>query len=95
MFCLNVVLTVQDPDNIAKVASLLTECGRRSREEPGCISYEACHSRTEPTLFILCERWESEAAWMLHKEGRVVQEIYLPQVIPLVSRTAHPSDLLV
>lgn len=95
MFCLNVVLTVQDPENIAQVALLLTECGRRSREEQGCISYEVCHSRTQPTLFILCERWESEAAWTLHKEGPVVQTVYLPQVIPLVTRVAHPSDVLV
>ena len=32
------------------------------RAEPGCISYEACHSQSDSRVFMLCERWASEQA---------------------------------
>ena len=94
MFCINVLLTVKDPADAPRVAELLRECGRRSRQEPGCVSYDAFHSQADPRLFMLIERWESEQAWQTHREGDAVQEIYLPQVIPLVDRVPHISTLL-
>ncbi len=94
MFCLNVILTVQDEANIDKVRGLLTECGRLSRTEPGCLVYEACHSQADRKVFMLCERWESEEAWKAHRTERAYLEFYQPQVIPLVQRVAHISDLL-
>jgi len=94
MYCLNVILTVRDSVDIPKVAELLTECGRRSRTEEGCIGYEACHSQSDPSLFILCERWASEADWQAHRDGAAVQEVYLPKVIPLVDRVPHVSTIL-
>jgi len=94
MFCINVLLTVKDAADVARVAELLRECGRRSRQEPGCVSYDAFHSQAEPKLFLLIERWADEAAWQAHRQGAAVQEIYLPQVIPLVDRVPHISTLL-
>lgn len=94
MFCINVLLTVKDPANVDRVRELLRECGRRSRQEPGCLRYDAFHSQSDPRVFLLIERWESEAAWQRHREGAAVQEIYLPQVIPLVERVPHISTLL-
>jgi quinol monooxygenase YgiN len=94
MFCINVLLTVKDAADVAKVRELLTECGRRSREEPGCVSYSAFHSQADPKLFMLIERWESQQAWEEHRTRKAVTEIYLPQVIPLVDRVPHISTLL-
>lgn len=94
MHCLNVILTAKDAADVPKIRALLTECGRLSRQEAGCISYEACHSRNDPRVFILCERWATEADWQEHRNQRAYLEIYQPQVIPLVDRVPHPSDLL-
>lgn len=94
MFALNVVLTVKQESDIEHVKQLLTECVRLSREEDGCLMYEACHSHTDPKIFMLCERWASEAAWKAHRDQRAYKEYYHPQVIPLVDRMPHPSTLL-
>ena len=74
MFALNVVLTVRQEADIERVAQLLTECVRFSREEEGCLMYEACHSQTDPRIFMLCERWASEEAWKAHREQRAYKE---------------------
>jgi quinol monooxygenase YgiN len=94
MHALNVILTVRNEADIKKVAGLLAVCGRLSRTEPGCLVYEACHSRSDPRVFMLIERWESEEAWKNHRLERAYTEFYQPQVIPLVERVAHPSELL-
>ena len=94
MFCLNVWITVKDPSHVETVRGLLTELGRLSRAEPGCIRYEVCHSQADATRFLLCERWESQAAWEHHRTLKGFTEIYQPQVLPLVNREPHISTLL-
>ncbi len=94
MFCINVILTVKNESQIEKVAGLLTQAGRLSREEPGCESFEVCHSTNDPRVILLCERWESEQAWKNHRERKAYLEIYQPQVIPLVDRVPHICTVL-
>jgi len=94
LFCINVILNVKDAADVEKVAGLLARTGGMSREEPGCIRFEVCHSHDNPQVFILCERWESEQAWKDHRERAAVQEIYIPQVLPLVERVPHISTIL-
>jgi quinol monooxygenase YgiN len=94
MFAINVVLTVKNESDTDRVRELLTQCGRLSRSEPGCLRFEVCDSQDDPRVFILVERWESEQAWQDHKQRQAVQEIYLPQVLPLVDRVPHISTLL-
>lgn len=94
MFCINVFLKVQDSAHVDNVRAMLSECGRLSRAEPGCIAFEVCNVRDTPEIFILCERWESEQAWKDHKERDAVQQIYLPKVLPLVERTPYICDIL-
>ncbi len=94
MHCINVLLTVKDPAQIAEVAELLRECGRRSRQEPGCLRFDVFHSQADAKLFLLVEQWESEGAWQVHRQAAAVTEIYLPKVIPLVDRVPHVSTLL-
>ncbi len=94
MYCINVLLQVKDAADVDAVARLLTEAGRLSRQEPGCLRFEVYHSQSDPQVFLLCERWESESAWQAHREEKAFREIYQPQVLPKVERTPHVSTLL-
>lgn len=94
MFAINVILTVTTEENVTKVGELLRQAGRLSREEPGCLIYEVCHSRDNPKVFMLIERWETKEAWEAHRTAQAYTEIYQPQVIPLVTREPHYSDIL-
>jgi quinol monooxygenase YgiN len=87
-------LTVKDPANVETVRGLLAECGRLSRTEPGCVRYECYHSTSDPTKFLLAERWADKTAWEAHRTARAYIEVYAPKVIPLVDRQPHPSTLV-
>ena len=94
MIYLNVLLSVKDPADVPKVAQLLTEAGRKSREEPGCKRFEVYHSTADATKFLLNEHWESQEAVDGHRKAFAYTQIYQPQVMPLVTREGHPSNLL-
>jgi quinol monooxygenase YgiN len=68
MHYLNIWLSVNDPAHTAQVAELLTEAGRLSRAEPGCLRFEVYHSTSDPARFLLCERWESDVALAAHRQ---------------------------
>lgn len=94
MFCVNVILTVQNVTDTEEIRGHLAELGKLSREEPGCLRFEVYHSQSEPQVFLLCERWESEAAWQAHRNERAFCEIYQPLVLPRVTRVPHISTLV-
>ncbi|REK13087.1 MAG: antibiotic biosynthesis monooxygenase [Planctomycetota bacterium] len=94
MLYLNVLLTVKDSKDVETVKNLLIEAGKHSRTEPGCARFEVYHSTAEPTRFMLNEHWESQAAIDGHRKGHAYTQIYQPQVLPLVDREGHPSNLL-
>ncbi|WP_437229751.1 putative quinol monooxygenase [Planctomicrobium sp. SH661] len=94
MFATNVILTVKNEADIEKVGELLRRCGQLSRTEPGCNVYEVCHSQSDPRVYMLIERWETKASWEVHRTAEAYLTIYQPQVIPLVDRVPHISDLL-
>ena len=94
MFHINVWLTVKQPSDVAQVRELLAQACELSRSEPGCLRFEVFHSQNDQQRFLLCERWESEQAWKDHRNERAFTEIYRPQVLPLVDREPHISDLV-
>jgi len=94
MFCLNVWLTVKQAGDVETVRDLLRQAGEWTREEPGCARFEVYHSQSDPTKFLLCEQWASEADWQTHRTAWAFTEIYAPQVLPLVNREPHPSTLV-
>jgi quinol monooxygenase YgiN len=94
MYCLNVMLTVKDENDIDEIRGLLAQAAALSRDEPGCLRFEVYHSQSDPLQFLLCERWESEDAWKQHREERAVREIYQPKVLPKVERVPHVSTLV-
>lgn len=94
MFHINVWLTVNDAANVARVRELLGQCCRGSRAEDGCVRFEVYHSEADPRRFLLVEHWRSKEDWEIHRTRETVQKIYLPQVLPLVTRDAHISTLV-
>jgi len=90
----NILLTVNDENDVEEIRGLLSEQGRLSREEPGCARFEVYHSESDPKMFLLCERWESQEAIDLHREARAYQEIYKPKVLPRVERVPIVSSLV-
>jgi quinol monooxygenase YgiN len=90
----NVTLAVTKLDDVENVKALLAEQARRSSEEPGCIRFEVYHSQTDVRQFLLIEQWQTQEDLDRHKEAKAFTELYIPKVIPLVSRDPHPSDLI-
>ena len=94
MIYLNVWLTVKNPATVDQVRALLTEQARLSRQEPGCARFEVYQSQNDPTRFLLNEHWESQAAVDAHRKAHAYTTVYQPQVLPLVEREPHPSNLV-
>jgi len=94
MIYLNVVLTVKDPNDIPEIQALLSEQGRLSRAEPGCLRFEVYHSTTDARVFLLNEHWSDQAAVDAHRKATAYTTIYQPKVLPKVDRVPHPSELV-
>lgn len=94
MIYLNVVLTVKDAAQVDRVKGLLEETARRSATEPGCSRFEVYQSQSDERQFFLVERWETQAHLDAHRAGTTFREFYTPNVLPLVERAPHPSDLV-
>jgi quinol monooxygenase YgiN len=94
MIYLNVILTVKNGDDVAEIQSLLSEQGRLSRMEPGCIRFEVYHSQANPQVFLLNEHWTDQAAVDAHRKAAAYTTIYQPKVLPKVDRVPHPSSLI-
>jgi quinol monooxygenase YgiN len=94
MLIMHIRLTVNDAADVDLVRGLLTEQARLSRLEPGCILFDAFQSNNDPKRFMLHERWESQAALDEHRKATAYTTIYAPQVLPKVTREAHPVTLL-
>ena len=90
----NVILTVNDASDVATVRSLLAEQARMSSEEPGCVRFEVYHSRSDTRQFLLVEQWQTEADIDRHREAKAFTGLYLPKVIPLVTREPHLCERL-
>ena len=90
----NVILKVINENDVAEVKSLLKEQALRSSSEPGCERFEVYHSQVATRQFLLVEIWETQKDLERHKESKAFTELYVPKVIPLVSREPHLSDLV-
>lgn len=94
MFCINVWLSVKNPEDIGAVAGLLAEAARWTRAEPGCLRFEIYHSEADATKFLLVEHWREKSDWETHRTAKAFSEIYAPKVLPLVNREPHISTLV-
>ena len=91
----NVLLNVTNSEDVETVKNLLEKCGALSLKEPGCERFEVYQSQIDRQQFFLIERWGNQAQLDAHREAHAFKNIYVPQVLPLVSRFPHPSDKLV
>jgi quinol monooxygenase YgiN len=94
MIDVTVVLSARDIVSVPKLRELLARQVNLSRQEPGCVRFEAFESQTVPGTFILIERWESQAALETHRTATGFTTVYAPQVLPLVDRVAHVCTVL-
>ena len=94
MIDLTVVLSAKDLSCVPRLRELLAMHANLSRQESGCVRFEAFESQTVSGTFILIERWESQAALDTHRTAHGLTTIYVPQVLPLVDRVAHVCRVL-
>ena len=92
MFDLIVIITAHSPADVAPVADALARMRPMWLAEPGCISWEGFHSEDNPLRFVLVEQWASKADWEAHGALAAIQTIYLPEILPRISREIHPSQ---
>ncbi|MCX7388110.1 MAG: putative quinol monooxygenase [Planctomycetales bacterium] len=89
MIDITVVLCAKDINSVPQLRELLAMQMNLSRQEPGCVRFEAFESKTVLGTFILIEQWESQAALDTHRTAKGFTTVYAPQVLPLVDRVAH------
>jgi len=94
MIDLTVILSAKDVVSLPELRSLLAMHVNLSRQEPGCLRFEALESQSVPGTFFLIERWESQAALDVHREAEAITTIYRPKVLPLVERVVHVCEVL-
>ena len=94
MIDLTVVLSAKDLNCVPQLRELLAMQVNLSRQESGCVRFEAFESQTVSGTFILIERWESQATLDTHRTAHGFTTIYVPQVLPLVDRVAHVCRVL-
>jgi quinol monooxygenase YgiN len=94
MIDLTVVLTAKDVKSVPELRELLALQVNLSRQEPGCVRFEAFESQTTAGSFILIERWASQAALDVHRTAEGFTTVYAPRVLPLVERVAHVCSVL-
>ncbi|NUY81486.1 antibiotic biosynthesis monooxygenase [Flavobacterium sp. MAH-1] len=69
---------------VSNVLKLLPELAQKSKSEKGNLTYEIFQSETEPTEFVLHERYANEEALEFHKNSDHYQNIVVKQIIPLL-----------
>ncbi|SEA08908.1 Quinol monooxygenase YgiN [Desulfuromusa kysingii] len=95
MFHIMVLLKVKNPRDIDTVATLLAQVSAVTLEEESCCKkLDVYHSQVDPNLFVLVEQWDKKEDWEAHRNERAFKEIYQPQVLPLVEREPHISELI-
>jgi quinol monooxygenase YgiN len=53
-------------DSIPAIKSILMELTVHSRKEKGCVSYEVLQNKTDQSVFMLVEEWDSVSALDAH-----------------------------
>jgi len=94
MIDLTVILTAKDIGQVSEIRELLATQVNLSRDEPGCMRFDAFESQTAPGTFIIVERWESQTALDQHRKAKAILTVYVPKILPLVERSLHVCSVL-
>ena len=68
-----------DPEKIDIVLPLYEELVEKTRQEPGCLSYELCQDRKNPGHFVFIEAWKDYDALDAHVASEHFQRL-VPQI---------------
>lgn len=74
------------PGEQERVREILETMAPLSREEPGCLFYQAHRSPENPSIFFLYEQYENEEAYWAHQETTHFKEHIVGGAIPLLER---------
>jgi len=74
-----------DSGNEQAVLDLVAELEVASREEPGCVSFDAYLKTGTADQLVLLERYESAADFEAHRATRHFERIVIGGILPLLS----------
>ncbi len=94
MFHLIVTVQAKTSADEAPVASALARMRPVCLAEPGCVSWEAYQSQESTGQFVLVEHWQTRQHWEAHDALSAIQDIYIPEILPRVTREVHPCTPL-
>jgi quinol monooxygenase YgiN len=77
--------------NEQAVLGLVAELEIASREEPGCLSFDAYLKTGDANSLVLLERYESPAAFEAHRATPHFARLVLGQIVPLLDARAVES----
>ncbi|MET4704708.1 antibiotic biosynthesis monooxygenase family protein [Frigoribacterium sp. UYMn621] len=81
--------------NERSVLELVSELEAASREEEGCISFDAYLKTGDSQQLVLLERYESAADFETHRASPHFERLVLGQIVPLLAaRTVESFTLL-
>jgi quinol monooxygenase YgiN len=80
-YCLAVRWTIKEGelDAVLEALGLLAEA---SREEPGCLLYQAHRSPDDPNVIFLYEQYADEAAYQAHADSEHFKTYALNDIFP-------------
>jgi quinol monooxygenase YgiN len=67
------------------VRAIVSELAAATREEPGCLSFEALESVEPPGCFVLLENYAGAAARQAHLASRHFRDLVLGRAVPLLA----------
>ena len=94
MFHLIVTIQAKTAADAAPVADALARMRPLCLAEPGCVQWEAYQSEEAEGRFVLVEHWQTREHWEAHGDLPAIQQIYLPEILPRITREVHPSRRL-
>lgn len=89
MVDLIVILKAKNLQDLPQLRELLAQQILMSRQEPGCLGFEALESQAEAGTFFLVEQWASQEALDVHRKAHACTTLYFPKIVPMVDRTPH------
>ncbi|CAN5521742.1 antibiotic biosynthesis monooxygenase [soil metagenome] len=82
------------PGNERAVVDLVSELETASREEPGCLAFDAYVKTGDASDLVLLERYETSAAFESHRATAHFERLVLGQIVPLLSSRTVESFTL-
>jgi quinol monooxygenase YgiN len=71
---------------IDKIEEILRELAREIRQEPGNLLFTVNRSHDDPNEFLLYEQYESEQAFLEHRQTPHFKTFVLERAVPLLER---------